>query len=112
MPMMVGFSTQRQEALRSEVQRYASLMPTLGVDRAIVVGDLTIGQVNPTTPIQLVVVMDNEHPFSRRADFFYSHLEPRVALEVSVYNRDEFEELSESETPMGRLIRRGDSIFG
>ena len=110
--MMVGFSAQRREALRSEVERYASLMPTLGVDRAILVGELTIGQVSPTTPVQLVVVMDNELPFSRRADFFYSHLEPRVALEVSVYNRHEFEELSNSETPIGRLIRDGDPIFG
>jgi hypothetical protein len=110
--MMVGFSAQRHEVLRREVERYASMMPTLGVDRAIVIGDLAVGKVAPTTPVQMVVVRETDAPFCRRADFFYSHLEPRVALEVTVYTRDEFENISESNTPAGRLIVSGDPIFG
>jgi hypothetical protein len=112
MPMMVGFSAQRSEALRREVERYAAMMPTLGVDRAVLVGELAVGNVEPTTPVQLVIVQDTDAPFSRRADFFYSHLEPRVALDVTVYTRPEFEELSQSDTPAGRAIRSGDPIFG
>lgn len=112
MPMMVGFSAQRHEALRREVERYASMMPTLGVDRAILIGDLAVGKVKPTTPVQLVVVHETDAPFSRRADFFYSHLDPRVALDVTVYTREEFEDISEADTPAGRLIRQGDPIYG
>ncbi len=112
MPMMVGFSAQRSEALRREVERYVAMMPTLGVDRAVLIGDLAVGNVEPTTPVQLVVVHETDAPFSRRADFFYSHLEPRVALDVTVYTRDEFFEISEGDGPAGQLIRSGDSIFG
>ena len=110
--MMVGFSAQREGALRAEVQRYAQLMPTLGVDRAILVGALPAGDVEPATPIQLVVVRDTDDPFSRRADFFFGHLEPRVALDVTVYSRREFEEVSEAAGPAGALIRAGEPIFG
>jgi len=112
MPMMVGFSAQREGALRREVERYASMMPTLGVDRAILVGELTASKATPETHVQLVVVRDTDQPFARRADFFYSHLQPRVALDVTVYSREEFDELSESERPAGRLIREGETIFG
>ena len=110
--MMVGFSAQREGALRREIERYAGLMPTLGVDRAIAVGALTAGEVGPDTPLQIVVVRDTDAPFSRRADFFYGHLEPRVALDVTVYSREEFEEVAESDGPAGRLIRSGEPIFG
>ncbi len=112
MPMMVGFSAQREGALRREVERYASMMPTLGVDRAILIGEFTAGRATPDTHVRLVVVRDTDQPFARRADFFYSHLEPRVALDVTVYSREEFEELSESEGLAGRLIREGETIFG
>ena len=110
--MMVGFSAPRDGALRREVQRYASMMATLGVDRAILVGELAARRATPETPVQLVIVRDTDQPFARRADFFYSHLEPRVALDVSVYSREEFDELSESHGPAGRLIREGESVFG
>lgn len=112
MPMMVGFSAQREGALRREIERYAGLMPTLGVDRAIAVGALTEGEVGPDTPLQMVVVHDTDAPFARRADFFYGHLEPRVALDVTVYSPDEFEKVAESDGPAGRLIRSGEPIFG
>ena len=110
--MMVGFSAQREGALRREIERYAGLMPTLGVDRAIVVGALPAGRIGPATALELVVVRDTDDPFARRADFFYGHLEPRVALDVTVYSRKEFEEVAESDGPAGRLIRSGEPIFG
>ena len=110
--MMVGFSAQREGALRREVERYAGLMPTLGVERAIVVGDLARGEVGPATPLQLVVVTATDAPFARRADFFYAHLEPRVALDVTVYSPDEFERLAGSDGPAGRLLASGEPIHG
>ena len=78
----------------------------------MVVDDPMGRELGPWTPVRLVVVRDTDQPFPRRADFFYSHLEPRVALDVTVYSRQEFEELSESDGPLGRLLRSGEPIFG
>ena len=95
MAVMIGFAERRRELLEAELQRMAAELPMLGVERSWLTGDLARGEVDVGSALELALVRETDEPFRRRADFFVSHLQPRVATRFWVYTPAEFAELGE-----------------
>ncbi len=109
---MFGFSQQRRELLQAELQRFAAEAPSYGALRAYLIGALGRGIVRPDTELELVVVQDTDEPFHRRADFWVSHLRPRVGTRFLVYTPEEFEALENADPLLLEAQRVGEPVVG
>jgi len=91
MGMMFGFAGHRRKQLNAELARIVEELARLGVERAYLVGDLADGDVKPASDLELVLVHRTAEPVQRRADFFTTHLRPRVGTRFHVYTPEEFD---------------------
>ncbi len=112
MPIMIGFSRQRQQLIEAEIARMVEELPRLGVLRAWVTGDFARGRVGPDTSLDLVVVRDTLEPPHRRSDFFIDHLRPRLDTRFAVYTPEEAETLAEADPVLSEAARLGEPICG
>ena len=111
MPMRVGFSKYRKDLLEQELANIEKLLPTMGVEKVILVGDLVAGECVPDSSIELIFVHDTDRPFGRRADFFSYHLDSQVAVDTQVYTPEEFERLQDTLPALRQACRKGRVIF-
>ena len=111
MPMRVGFALYRKDMLERELAGIEKLLPTLGVERVILVGDMVTGNITPESEIRLVVVQKTEYPFGRRADFFSYHLDSEVALDTLVYTPDEFDTLAQTLPALHQACQQGRVLY-
>ena len=110
--MMFGFAHQRRQLLQAELQRIVAEVSPFGALRVILVGDLARGRVVPETELELVIVQVTDEPYRRRADFWVTHLRPRVGTRFLVYTPEEFETLALIDPLLREARRRGVPIFG
>ncbi len=106
MPMRVGFSQYRKDLLERELATIEKMLPTLGVEKVILVGDMVNGDCGPDSAIELIFVHDTDRPFGRRADFFSYHLDSQVAVDTQVYTPEEFERLQDTLPALHRACRK------
>ena len=111
MPVRIGFARYRREALERELERMTGMMRQLGVQQAILVGDLASDQVGPESSIDLIMVLDIPGKFTRRMDFFTSHMGPNVATNFLVYTPDEFRELKETSPFVRNALKKGRVVY-
>lgn len=111
MPMRVGFVQYRMQLLQEELDKIIAMLPQLGVRRAILLNPLYPGTVEPDTPLKLVMIMEDDRPFVRRPDFFYSHLSPSVAVDFYPYTPEEFDELEGSGSLLGKALQMGEVVY-
>ncbi len=111
MPLRVGFSMFRKDMLERELEGIEKLLPYLGVERVILVGDMITERYTQGSAIQLVVVHETDRPFGRRADFFSYHLDSAVAVDTWVYTPAEFQELQESLPALNRACQQGRVLY-
>ena len=111
MPMRVGFVQFRMKLLQEELDKIIDLLPQLGVQKAILLNPLYPGTIEPDTPLKLVMIMDDDRPFVRRPDFFYSHLSPSVAVDFYPYTPEEFDRLTASDSSLGKALQIGEVVF-
>ena len=111
MPIRIGFAEHRSRLLQQELTRILKLIPQLGITKAILVGPIAGNFVGSSSDIELIIVHDVDTPFSRRPDFFFSHLEPRIGLQVYVYTPKEFEELNSYTNTISRTSLAGVQIY-
>jgi hypothetical protein len=83
MPVRIGFTKFRQQMLEQELENIQGLLPTLGVDKVILTGDMVTGKYSPDSRIDLIIVHDTDRPFGRRADFFSYHLGSGVEVDTA-----------------------------
>ena len=107
MPARIGFARFRREALEKELDRITQMLPQLGVQKAILIGDLATEQVGPESSLDLIMVMDIPGNFTRRMDFFTSHLGPNVGTNFLVYTPEEFQMMEKSSTYIRSALKRG-----
>ena len=110
--MMFGFAQQRRLLLEAELRRMAEEVPPFGAQRVYLIGDLAAGQVGPDTELLLVVVQATAEPFHRRADFWVTHLRPRVGTRFLVYTPEEFEALAPVDPVLREALRTGELVVG
>lgn len=111
MPMRIGFTNFRKQMLEKELDRIIETLPILGIETAILVGDMITGNYSPDSQIDLVIVHKTDRPFGRRADFFSYHLNSSVAVDTQVYTPEEFETLQETNPTLKRAVEKGRVIF-
>ena len=109
--MIFGFGEHRRQLLESEVERIRAELPTLGIERAFLIGDFAKGKVKPTTGLEFLVVHNTDVPYTSRADFFTSHILPRAGCTWYVYTAEEFEKLSAEDGAIARAISYGEEIY-
>ena len=111
MPMRIGFSEYRRQMLEQELENIIAVLPQLGIEKAILVGDMVTGDYRPDSRIELIIVRRTQSPFGRRADFFSYHLDSAVAVDTQVYTPEEFEALREPLPSLHHVCEKGRVIF-
>ncbi len=111
LPIRIGFAEHRSQLLKHEMDRVASELPSLGIAKAIVVGDLAKYTVTPSSILEMVFVHETEAAFLDRIDFFTSHLTPLVGMDISVYTPEEFSELKDSNLFVIDALKNGWVIY-
>ena len=112
MPMMFGFARQRRQLLDSELQRFLDDARTFGALRMYVVGPHARGEAGPDTELELVIVQETTEAFHRRADFWVTHLRPRVGTRFLVYTPEEFDALNALDPILVDAQRAGVVVVG
>lgn len=110
MSVRIGFTRFRQRALQAELDRIAPQFPQLGVQQAILIGDMAAGEVGPESSLDLIMVMEMPGKFVRRMDFFISHLHPEIASNFLVYTPEEFFTLRETSPFLANALKKGKVI--
>ena len=87
------------------------MLPQLGIQKAILTGDMVTEDYRPDSRLDLVIVHENDRPFGRRADFFFYHLGSSLAVDTQVYTPEEFEELKEILPALYHACQKGRVIF-
>ena len=111
MPVRIGFTLFRKQMLEKELELIQALLPTLGVERVILTGDMVSGDYSPDSKIDLIIVHDTDRPFGRRADFFSYHLGSAVEVETMVYTPQEFDHLRETLPALHAACEKGREIY-
>ena len=111
MPRRVGFTLIRKEMLERELAGIQELLPTLGVEKVILTGDMITEDFSPDSSIDLIVVHKTDATFGRRADFFSYHLGSYVAVNTQVYTPEEFEVLQYTLPALNEACQKGRVIF-
>lgn len=111
MPVRIGFTQFRRQMLERELENIEQLLPTLGVEKVILTGDMASGNYSPDSRIDLIVVQETDRPFGRRADFFSYHLGSGVEVETLVYTPEEFETLRQTLPALQAACEKGRVIY-
>jgi len=111
MSVRIGFTKFRGQMLEQELDTIQQLLPTLGVEKVILTGDMISGNYSPYSSIRLIIVHDTDRPFGRRADFFSYHLSSMVDVETLVYTPDEFKTLPESLPALNKACQEGRVLY-
>lgn len=111
MPVRIGFARYRRQALEQELDRISAMMPQLGVQKCILIGDLATERVGPESSLDLIMVQDVPGNFTRRMDFFTSHLDPMLATNFLVYGPEEFQSLKERSPFLRNALQMGRVIY-
>jgi hypothetical protein len=109
--MRVGFIQYRRQMMEQQLAEMMDVFPTLGIDKAILIGDMVSGDYSPASTIDFVFVHDTDRPFGRRADFFAYHIGSQVGMRAQVYTPAEFEELQETLPALYEACKRGRVVF-
>ena len=101
----------RKDMLVRELEGIQKLLPYIGVENVILVGDMITADYTPESAIQLVVVQETDQPFGRRADFFSYHLDSAVAVDTWVYTPEEFDSLQETLPALYEACQQGRVLY-
>lgn len=111
MPMRVGFIQFRRQMLEQQLAELMDVFPTLGIEKAILIGDVVSGDYSPSSTLDFIFVHETDRPFGRRADFFSYHLGSQVGLNAQVYTPEEFERLKDTLPALYSACKRGRVVF-
>lgn len=111
MPVRIGFVQFRRQMLEQELERMLEVLPILGIEKAILTGDLVSGDFTPTSTIDFVFVHETDRPFGRRADFFSYHIGAQVGMTAQVYTPAEFAELQDTLPALYLACKQGRVVF-
>jgi hypothetical protein len=111
MPIRVGFIQFRRQMLERQLSEMMDVFPTLGIHKAILIGDAVSEDYSPSSTLDFIFVHDTDRPFGRRADFFSYHLDSQVGMTSQVYTPEEFEQLQETLPALYSACKQGRVVF-
>ena len=107
----IGLSQKRKQKLEAELQRIILDIIKLGVEKIILFGSLSSGDVHKSSDIDLIIVKKTKKKFLERLEEFYNYLNPQVAVDILVYTPEEFEEMKENNPFIMSAIKQGRIIY-
>jgi len=107
----IGLSHKRKQKLEAELQRIILDTIKLGVEKIILFGSLSTGDVHKSSDIDLIVVKKTKKKFLERLEEFYNYLNPQVGVDILVYTPEEFEEMKEYNPFIMSAIKQGRIIY-
>ena len=111
MPMRIGFIQFRKQMMEQQLEEMLGVFPTLGIEKAILIGDMVTGDIAPASTMDFVFVHSTDRPFGRRADFFSYHIGAQVGMTAQVYTPAEFEELHDTLPALYLACKQGRVVF-
>jgi predicted nucleotidyltransferase len=107
----IGLSQKRKQKLEAELQRIILEIIKLGVEKIILFGSLSSGDVHKSSDIDLIIVKKTEKKFLERLEEFYNYLNPQVAVDILVYTPEEFEEMKKNNPFIITALKHGRIIY-
>jgi predicted nucleotidyltransferase len=107
----IGLSQKRKQKLEAELQRIILEIIKLGVEKIILFGSLSSGDVHKSSDIDLIIVKKTEKKFLERLEEFYNYLNPQVAVDILVYTPEEFEEMKRNNPFIITALKHGRIIY-
>jgi predicted nucleotidyltransferase len=107
----IGLSQKRREKLEAELQRIILDIIKLGVEKIILFGSLSSGNVHKSSDIDLIIVKKTEKKFLERLEEFYNYLNLEVGVDILVYTPEEFEEMKENNPFIMSALKHGRIIY-
>jgi predicted nucleotidyltransferase len=83
----------------------------MGVQKAILFGSLSHGDLTPFSELDLIIVQDTEVRFLDHLEPFYAGLDLRADADILVYTPEEWAELQTWNPFVQRASREGEVIF-
>ena len=111
MPIRIGFIQYRRQMMEQQLAEMMDVFPTLGIEKAILIGDMVSGDYSPASTIDFVFVHDTDRPYGRRADFFSYHIGSQVGMTAQVYTPEEFEALQDTLPALYQACKNGRVVF-
>jgi hypothetical protein len=109
--MRVGFIQFRRQMVEQQLGEMMDVFPTLGIEKAILIGDAVSGDFSPISSLDFIFVHKTDRPFGRRADFFSYHLGSQVGMTSQVYTPEEFETLQDTLPALYQACKQGKVVF-
>ena len=97
--------------MEQQLDEMMGVFPTLGIEKAILIGDMVSGDFSPASSLDFVFVHETDRPFGRRADFFSYHIGSQVGMTAQVYTPKEFEELQDTLPALYQACKQGRVVF-
>lgn len=107
----IGVKSEREKKLKAELKRIVSKLPSLDIEKAILIGSLASGKIHKASDIDLILVKKTEKKFLERLEEMYEVLEPRVAVDIFVYTPEEFEEMKEVNPFIKKALENGKLLY-
>lgn len=104
---------ERRKVLEQELRRdLALLTQRADIQRVIVYGSLSSGQIHDWSDIDLVIVQETNLPFFQRLDQVREFLNPTVGTDILVYTPSEFETLARARAFVKEeIIAKGINLY-
>ncbi len=102
----------RRFELIKELHEYIQiLISEYNPEKIILFGSLALGNINPTSDIDLVIIMDTEKSFLDRIKDILERLQPRVGADFLVYTPGEFSEMTKRSFFKKEIVEKGRVIY-
>jgi len=112
MAIRIGLWKMRKRLLEKELQRVISVLKRMEIDKAILFGSFARGTGNRSSDIDLIIIKETTLPFLKRADDFYASIKPKVAMDILVYTKREYEKmLKENNSFIKHISKEGRTIY-
>jgi len=111
MGFRTGLSEKRKEKLEKELKMIIPELIKLGVEKIILFGSLSSGEVHKSSDIDLIVIWETEKRFLERLEEVYGRLKTGVAVDILVYTPEEFEEMKEESSLIKSALKNGRVIY-
>jgi predicted nucleotidyltransferase len=111
MPFIEISIDERKEKLNKELDRILPIIIKIGVEKIILIGSMATGKTHSLSDIDIIIVKKTNKRFLERLDEFYTILMPKVAVDILVYNPDEFKKMSKNNLFIQYAIEKGQIIY-
>jgi predicted nucleotidyltransferase len=100
-----------ERRLMAELDQVSRQLATMGIQKAILFGSLSRGDVTIFSDIDLIIVQETDARFLDRLDPFYTQLDLGVDVDILVYTPDELADMATWNPLVRQALQEGKVIY-